>query len=175
VDSKIIRRATREDLPGLIQIRNEARAWKLAHCDYAWGMEADGVSEGWMRGTVDQKQMYIAEVDGTPVGMFSLALEDDERWGAQEPFAAYVHGLGVRRGFNGRGFGVFMLDFCASEVLSLSRRYVRLDCPAQNGKLCAWYESIGFIRVGLWQEPGPGGYLWSLYEKAAHQRLATGP
>ncbi|EKS70343.1 MULTISPECIES: GNAT family N-acetyltransferase [unclassified Caballeronia] len=132
MDSKSIRRATREDAPVLTQIRNEARAWKIAHRDYAWGNEGDGVSEGWMRTTIDQKEVYVAELDGTPVGMFFLDLEDDERWRPQEPVAAYVHGLSVREGFNGRGLGGFMLDCCASEVRSLKRRYVRLDCPAHN-------------------------------------------
>ena len=166
--SKSIRQATTDDVPTLTHIRNEAHAWKLAHHDYAWGKAGDGVSERWMRNTVAQKEVYVAELDGTAVGMFSLDLDDEQRWGPQEPIAAYIHGLSVRTGFNGRGFGAFMLDCCASEVRRLNRRYVRLDCPAHNTKLCTWYESLGFIRAGLWQEPGPGGYLWSLYEKPAH-------
>lgn len=173
MDSKSIRRATAEDVLVLTQIRNEAHTWKLAHRDYAWGKEGDGVSERWMRNTVAQKEVYVVELDGTPAGMFSLDLDDEQRWGPQEPIAAYVHGLSVRTGFNGRGLGGFMLDCCASKVRGLNRRYVRLDCPAHNGKLCAWYESLGFIRAGLWQEPGPGGYVWSLYEKPAHYRCRT--
>jgi ribosomal protein S18 acetylase RimI-like enzyme len=167
VGSKRIRRATAEDIPVLIQIRNEAHAWKLAHRDYAWGKEGDGVSKRWMRNTVAQKKVYVVELDGTTAGMFSFDLDDEQRWGPQEPIAAYVHGLSVRTGFNGRGLGGFMLDYCASKARGLNRRYVRLDCPAHNAKLCAWYESLGFIRAGLWQEAGPGGHLWSLYEKLA--------
>ncbi|MEM5421210.1 GNAT family N-acetyltransferase [Paraburkholderia ferrariae] len=169
--SKSIRRATAEDVAVLTQIRNEACTWKIAHRDYAWGKEGDGVSEQWMRNTVAQKEVYVAELDGTPAGMFALDLDDEQRWGRQEPIAGYVHGLSVRAGFNGRGLGGFMLDCCAIRVSGLSRRYVRLDCPAHNAKLCAWYESLGFIRTGLWQEPGPDGYVWSLYERIAIQHL----
>ena len=153
--SKSIRRATAEDVVVLTQIRNEAHAWKVAHRDYAWGQEGDGVSERWMRNNVVQKEVYVVELDGTPAGMFLLDLNDEQRWGPQEPTAAYVHGLSVRTGFNGRGLGGFMLDSCASKVRGLNRRYVRLDCPAQNAKLCAWYESLGLIAQDYGINPVP--------------------
>jgi ribosomal protein S18 acetylase RimI-like enzyme len=170
-----IRRATADDIPALLQIRRDAHAWKVAHCDYAWGKEANGVSARWMQNIVAQKEVFLTELDGTPAGMFSLDMSDDQRWGPQEPLAVYVHTLSVRAGFNGRGLGGFMLDYCAIKVIELNRRYVRLDCPAQNAKLCAWYESLGFIRAGFWQEPGPGGYVWSLYEKPARSCIRTEP
>jgi ribosomal protein S18 acetylase RimI-like enzyme len=87
--------------------------------------------------------------------------------GHQDPIAGYVHGLCVRNSYNGHGLGSFMLDWCANKVRELNRRYVRLDCAVHNAKLCTYYESLGFIRVGLHREPEPGGYVWSLYEKLA--------
>jgi len=163
--SNSIRRATEQDVSVLTQIRNDAHANKVAHHDYAWGKEGNGVSEQWMLNNVIQKEVYVVELNGTPVGTFSIDLDDERRWGPQEPIAGYVHGLSVRKGFNGRGLGSLMLDWCAQRLSELKRRYVRLDCPARNATLCAYYESLGFIRAGSWQEPGPGGYLWALYEK----------
>ncbi|MGA7816495.1 N-acetyltransferase family protein [Caballeronia sp.] len=165
--SKSIRRATVEDVPVLIQIRNDAHAKKVAHGDCAWGKEGDGFSETWVRNNVSQREVYVVELDGTSVGTFVLDLDDERHWGPQEPIAGYVHGLCVRKGFNGRGLGNFMLDWCANKMSALNRRLVRLDCAAHNAKLCGYYESLGFIRVGLYPEPEPGGYVWSLYEKSA--------
>ena len=162
-----VRRATENDVTALAQIRNDAHAKKLAHRDYAWGKEGDGFSEQWVRNNLSQRAVYIVEQNATVVATFSLDLEDEQRWGIQEPEAAYVHGLGVAQGSNGRGLGRFMLDWCASSVIKIGRRYVRLDCPVHNAKLCAFYESLGFVRVGLWQDPGPDGCIWSLYEKRA--------
>jgi ribosomal protein S18 acetylase RimI-like enzyme len=159
--SKSIRRATVDDVPVLTQIRNDAHATKVAHGDYAWGKEGDGFSERWVRNNVSQNEVHIVELEGTPVGTFSLDLDDEKHWGPQEPIAGYVHGLCVRKGFSGRGLGSFMLDWCANTVSGLDRRFVRLDCAVQNVKLCAYYESLGFIRVGL----KPDGDVWSLYEK----------
>ncbi|WP_322028466.1 GNAT family N-acetyltransferase [Paraburkholderia sp. J76] len=165
--SKNVRRATADDVPIITQIRNDAHAKKVAYRDYAWGTEGNGFSENWIRSNVAQKEVYVVELEGNPVGTFSLVLDDDTRWGPQEPIAGYVHGLSVRKGFNGRGYGRFMLDWCADKVRGLNRRFVRLDCAVHNTQLCAYYESLGFIRVGLYTEPEPGGHVWSLYERLA--------
>jgi len=163
---KTIRRATAEDVPVVAQIRNDAHATKVAHRDYAWGKEGDGFSESWVRNNVAVKTVYIVELDGNPVGTFVLDLDDEKHWGPQEPVAGYVHGFCVRKGFNGRGLGSFMLDWCDRRLAALNRRFIRLDCAAHNVKLCAYYESLGFIRVGQYAEPEAGGYIWSLYEKS---------
>ncbi|HDR9505544.1 N-acetyltransferase [Burkholderia cepacia] len=161
--SKGVRRATADDVPALTQIRNDAHAKKVAHGDYAWGKDGDGFSERWVRNNVSEKEVYVVELDGTPAGTFSFGLDDDKHWGPQEPIAGYVHGLCVRQGFNGLGLGSFMLDWCALKVSGLNRRLVRLDCATENTKLCAYYESLGFIRAGLKSD----GCVWSLYEKPA--------
>ncbi|WP_260854243.1 GNAT family N-acetyltransferase [Paraburkholderia sp. BCC1886] len=96
--------------------------------------------------------MCFVEFEGTAVATFSLALDDDH-WGPQKPIAGYVHGLSVRKSFSGRGLGNIMIDWCASKMTGLNRRFIRLDFAVQNAKLCAHYESLGFIRVGLYPEP----------------------
>lgn len=173
--SMFVRRAGELDVPALTQIRNDAHAMKVAHGDYAWGKEGDGFSERWVRNNVAEKEVYVVELEGTPVGTFSLDLDEDDHWGPQEPIAGYVHGLSVRKGFNGRGLGSFMLDWCANKVSGVNRRFVRLDCAVHNARLCVYYESLGFIRVGLYREPEPEGYVWSLYEKPAHSLSTRRP
>ncbi|SDR47668.1 Acetyltransferase (GNAT) family protein [Burkholderia orbicola] len=159
--SKNVRRAMADDVPVLTQIRNDAHAKKVTHGDYVWGREGDGFSERWVRNHVAEKAVYVVEQDGTLVGTFSLDFDEDTHWGPQAPIAGYVHGLCVRQGFNGFGLGGFMLDWCAHEVSRLNRRLLRLDCGAENTKLSAYYESLGFVRVGLKTD----GIVWSLYEK----------
>ncbi|MGI4856647.1 MAG: GNAT family N-acetyltransferase [Janthinobacterium lividum] len=166
--SKSIRRATPEDVPILTQIRNDAHAKKVSYCDYAWGKEGDGFSESWVRHNVAEREVYVVELEGTMVGTFSLALGEDSHWEPSEPTAGYVHGLSVRRDFNGRGLGRYMLDWCAEKMSSLNRLFVRLDCPAHNVKLCAYYESLGFTCTGWYSEPEPGSDVWSLYEKSVN-------
>ena len=163
---RTIRRATAADVPVLTQIRNDAHAKKVAHSDYAWGKEGDGFSEEWVLNSLSRRVTYVVEQDGLPVATFSLDWDDAVYWGAQEPIAGYLHGLSVRKGFNGLGLGSFAIDWCAEQVSALDRRFVRLGCDARNIKLCAYYDSLGFIRVGTAPTPEHGDYIDSLYEKA---------
>lgn len=167
MDSRSIRRATPADVPVLTQIRNDAHAKKVAHGDYAWGKEGDGFSEGWVLNSLSRRAVYVLEQDGSPVGTFSLDWEDEAYWGVQAPVAGYLHGLSVRKGFNGLGLGRFVIDWCTHQVRQQDRRFVRLGCDARNTRLCAYYESLGFIRVGIAPEPAHGDYVDALYERAA--------
>ena len=162
-----IRRASVEDVPVLTQIRNDAHEKKVAYGDYSWGKEGDGFSQTWVLNSLSRRAVHVVEQDGTPVATFSLDWDDAGNWGPQEPVAGYVHGICVRKGCNGRGLGRVSIDWCAEQVSALNRRFVRLDCDARNTKLCAYYESIGFLRVGIKPMPDSGGYIWSLYEKLA--------
>jgi RimJ/RimL family protein N-acetyltransferase len=162
-----IRRATTADVPAITQIRNDAHAKKIAHRDHAWGKEGDGFSETWVLNSLSRREVYVVEQDGTLVGTFSFSLGNDEHWEPQEPIAGYVHGLCVRKGFNGRGLGSFMLDWCTQKARGLNLRCVRLDCAAHNAELCAYYESLGFSHAGFHRAANAGGDVWALYEKSA--------
>jgi len=85
-----------------------------------------------------------------------------------------LHGLSVRKGFNGCGLGSFIIDWCADQVSILNRRYVRLGCDARNIKLCAYYESLGFVRVGVKPMLELGDYVDSLFEKSANPMRGSG-
>ncbi|MEX3760649.1 GNAT family N-acetyltransferase [Paraburkholderia phenoliruptrix] len=167
--SRSIRRATAADVPAITQIRNDAHLEKLAHGDYAWGKEGDGFSEEWVLKSLSRRAVYVVEEDGVLVGTFSLDWDDEVYWGLQEPVAGYVHGLSVKKGFHGRGLGSFVLDWCADQVSILNRRFVRLGCDARNTRLCHYYESLGFVRVGLKPMTEHGDYVDSLYEKSVNR------
>lgn len=164
---KTIRRATLDDVSILTKIRNDAHSKKVTYGDYAWGKDGDGFSEQWVLNSLSRRAVYVVEQDGMPIGTFSLDWDDEVYWGPQEPIAGYVHGLSVRKGFNGSGFGRFVIDWCATQARILNRRLVRLGCDARNARLCAYYESLGFVRVGMKPMPEHGDYVDSLYEKSA--------
>ncbi|WP_322048167.1 GNAT family N-acetyltransferase [Paraburkholderia sp. J67] len=163
--SHSVRRAAVVDVPVLTKIRNDAHAKKVAHGDYAWGKEGDGFSEGWVLRSLSRREVYVVEQDGVPIGTFSLDWDDEPYWGEQEPIAGYVHGLCVRKGFNGNGLGRFMVDWCAAQISIRSRRFVRLGCDVRNTKLCDYYESLGFVRLRTQPIPEHGDYIESLYQK----------
>jgi RimJ/RimL family protein N-acetyltransferase len=158
---RIIRMAIAADVPALTQIRNDASAYKLSHGDFAWGK--NGWTEAIARQTLDQGGMYVIEQDSVAVGMMSLSWQDEKRWGPQEPDAGYVHGISLRDDFHGIGLGSYALAWCADHVRDNDRNYLRLDCDVRNSKLCAYYESLGFLRVATRQLVAD--YIAAFYER----------
>jgi ribosomal protein S18 acetylase RimI-like enzyme len=155
-----IRKATEVDLSILVTIRNEAVTYKLGREDLAWGRSTWTAEAA--RRALEQGGLHVIEQNGVPAGMLTLSWQDDEYWGPQDPNAGYVHGLSIRDGFHGLGLGVYAINWCADLVRVNDRERLRLDCEVKNAKLCAYYESIGFVRVGT--KPFPSGYVASLYE-----------
>jgi ribosomal protein S18 acetylase RimI-like enzyme len=159
---KSIRKATAEDLSALVQIRNDAVAYKLEHDDLAWGK--NGWTEAAARQNLDRRGAYVIALDGIPAGMMLFTWQDEEYWGPQPPDAGYVHGLSLRDGFHGLGLGSYAIDWCADQVRTNNRKQLRLDCDVRNAKLCAYYEALGFLRVAT--RPISVDYVASFYERA---------
>lgn len=158
---RAIRSAAEADLPHLVVIGTEAIAYKLGRGDYVWGTSARTVQA--TQRMLDQGGLYVIEQDGMPAGMLSFAWQDEEYWGPQDRNAGYVHKLSLRDGFRGLGLGVYAIDWCADLVRANDGDRLRLDCELRNTGLCAYYESLGFVRVGT--KPFPSGYIASLYER----------
>ncbi|WP_026475569.1 GNAT family N-acetyltransferase [Alkaliflexus imshenetskii] len=82
------------------------------------------------------------------VGMVRILKEDLMYWGQQKEEALYVHSLVVRDAYNGNGIGRIVLEMVGEEAKRLNRKFLRLDADSRNPKLCAYYENMGFHKVG---------------------------
>lgn len=156
-----LRRATVADVPRLVQILNDATTYKLKHGDSAWANRE--WTDTKIRQSLYQSEVYVIDQSDVPVATFSLSWQDEEYWGPQDPVAGYLHRLSVSNDFHGLGLGGLSIDWCVHQVRTKNRRYLRLDCDPRNTKLCAYYESFGFVRVKV--RPFPSGYRAALYEK----------
>ena len=107
-------------------------------------------------------EVYLLRRGGAPVGMLLLQWSDRELWGDVPEDAGYVHKLAVRRAYAGEGLGREMLRWAEGEAAAAGKRYLRLDCMADNPPLRAYYERAGFEPRGVVYGAG-----WSacLYEK----------
>jgi len=92
--------------------------------------------------------MYLARLDGEPVGTIALLWSDEETWGDVPGAAGYVHGLAVRRDFAGQGLGRALLRWAENRAASSGREHLRLDCVAGNRALNEYYERAGFDHRG---------------------------
>jgi ribosomal protein S18 acetylase RimI-like enzyme len=116
-------------------------------------------------------ETYVAVERGAVLGTFALSWEDPMFWGERPPDSGYVHRLCTNPDIARPGFGVEMLTWADIAAANRGRDWLRLDTPASNVRLRAYYEALGFlfqreIEVAL---SGPTGEpeIWSaaLYER----------
>ena len=106
---------------------------------------------------VDAGELYLARLDGVPVGTVVLQWEDREFWpDVPNGQSAFIHRLAVRRSVAGAGVStaVFawarataataVFAWARATAATAGRKYLRLDCDGARPGLCRVYESAGF-------------------------------
>jgi ribosomal protein S18 acetylase RimI-like enzyme len=92
------------------------------------------------------------EHSGQFVATICLQDADDDTWnelGDAEVMAGYVHGLAIRAHVRRMGIGHSLLSFAERSFREQGKRFVRLDCVADNDVLTKYYLQNGYREVRL--------------------------
>jgi ribosomal protein S18 acetylase RimI-like enzyme len=155
-----IRVARIADLDTAMSMLEEAARWMARRGIEGW--TPNSFSRMRIADLIESGEMYLAVLDGRPVGTFTLQWSDGETWGDVPDDAGYVHGLAITRNFAGTGLGRELLRRAEQMVSRAKREYLRLDCVADNEALNAYYRRAGFVYRG---RAVVSGLAVSLYEK----------
>lgn len=82
------------------------------------------------------------------MGTITLQWSDALFWPKARSDAGYVHKLALRRKYLRRGFGLQMLRWAENVSKAAGKKFLRLDCLAENSKIRSYYENLGFIHQG---------------------------
>lgn len=136
--------ARQDDLPEVQRMLSAAvhRAAALGYRQWWDPFPIDVIERSVLRG-----ETYVAVENGSVLGTIALSWEDPLFWGEQPPDAGYVHRLCTNLEV-APGFGVEMLTWADRTVTNKGRDWLRLDTPASNVRLRAYYESLGFLLQG---------------------------
>jgi GNAT superfamily N-acetyltransferase len=138
--------ASFDDLPEIAAILEDAQRWLRSRGIPQWTRPFD---REWIAPKIAAREFFIARLHERPVAVARLLLSDPLFWGDRDDGdALYVHSLAVRREYSGQGVGQQFLDWAVEEARRSGRRFLRLDCAADNRSLCAYYERAGFIPFG---------------------------
>ncbi len=74
----------------------------------------------------------------------------------------WEHKLAIRPSSGGKGIGLEMLKWAEAQAKSAGKRFLRLNCLAEDRKIRDYYERAGFVYRGDVVEPRGRA---SLYEK----------
>ena len=160
-----LRRGGADDLDLLLALFDEAVAWMVARGQPGqWGTEPWSTQPkrvARVRGLLDEGELWIAELDGTPAGAMVLG-ERPQRYvpPVEEP-ERYVHLLITSRARAGHGIGSALLDKARALTRADGVELMRVDCWAGGGgRLVDYYVRNGFTRAGTFDVDGwPGQIL----------------
>ena len=157
----LIRQATGDDTPALVETLTEASNWVEQLDGTTMWVEGE-LEEHRVRSEVELGLFAVAELDGRVVGAIRFQLEDQLFWPDLDGRdSAFVHRLAVRRAYAGQGISTALLQWSADRARSLDRQWLRLDCDAKRSQLRALYERFGF-RLHSFRQVG--AYYVSRYE-----------
>jgi GNAT superfamily N-acetyltransferase len=164
-------RAKPSDGDAVEALLDEAAAWQQSRGFHQW---TPGQFHDEVRETIATGELYVARRDGDIVGCFLLDTRSPSwmaAWLIEQcrvpTEGAHLGRLTVAREASGRGLGVELLNVASALAARWGLAYLRLDCPAENGRLRRYYLDAGFSHLGDIQTLGPNGQHWvsSVFER----------
>jgi ribosomal protein S18 acetylase RimI-like enzyme len=152
------------EAPIVASILTDATQHKINHGDNVWG--SDGWTEKEVLDYLKESEMFVFKIGNRLAGTVSIQWSDERNWGEQSPDAVYIHRLAVTSDLHGQNIGAQIIDWVEIKAAAQRRKFLRLDCPEDNEKLCSYYEGLGFVKVGTTQIPEYGSSSTALFERA---------
>jgi ribosomal protein S18 acetylase RimI-like enzyme len=172
--------AQEDDLGQYIDLLEEIAGWLEGRGITQWRPGSFRLSADYYAESIRQGEVQLGFVGDELVGTLRLLLRDPIVWPEViEDDAVYVYNLAVGRTWGDHRLGAQMLEWAADRARSLGRRYVRLDCMADNQFLAEYYVRAGFDERGEIDAPFPapvGTLRLRRYEKRLRiQQTAAQP
>jgi ribosomal protein S18 acetylase RimI-like enzyme len=160
-----------------IDLLEEVADWLDTRGIKQWRSGNFRLSSDYYAESIKHQEVQLAFVGDELVGTLRLLLREPIVWpDIVEDDAVYVYNLAVRRAWADRRLGRRMLEWAGDRATSLGRRYIRLDCVADNRFLREYYGQAAFEDRGEIEArfPSPVGTLrLRRYEKLVGSRATA--
>lgn len=147
-----IRLGSMDDYDAVLALMDDAVVWLVAQERTGqWGTEPMSGTEqrrDHFRKEIDANDLWMAEIDGQPVGAMLLGDHAMPYVDAVDEPELYLHLLVTSSAHRGSGIGRALVDKAIAEATEKGVELIRVDCYAgDDQKLVAQYERLGFTRV----------------------------
>lgn len=99
--------------------------------------------------SVKYGEFFIAYKQNAVVAVVEIKTEPESMWGFDGGASLYIHKLALSAGHRGKGIGREVIRKIVSRAKKDGFQYIRLDCVANNKKLCEYYCASGFRFKGV--------------------------
>jgi len=138
-----VKPATIEDIELLQDLFSQAISWQKQRGLPTFSIFTDSFFEQ----EISNGNVFLAWNQERLVGTISLYEEDKILWGNDQESALYIHRLASARDVTGRGVGAALIVWSRRQAEDRKKRWLRVDCWAENRELCEFYERQGFEKV----------------------------
>jgi len=108
----------------------------------------DSLTEDKLNKQYINPQYFVCYLNNQFIGGFILLTSDDFFWPENtEDDSFYIHKLLVCNGFNGNGYGNFIMNWIKEYGKKNGKKFLRLDYFKSKQKLKLFYEENGFYKV----------------------------
>ncbi len=117
-----------------------------------WQNWMDPVEEdlAWIKEGFESKEFFLViNEKGEVLGFIRIMSKDLLYWGEQEEEALYIHSLVILEKYAGQRIGKQVIEQVRHQAKELGYSWLRLDCNSANPALCSYYETQGFLQVGI--------------------------
>jgi ribosomal protein S18 acetylase RimI-like enzyme len=90
----------------------------------------------------DNRQFFLAEIEGEFIAMGVAAKEDD---------GTSIHGLGVVPAHQGKGYGKELLYSIINKLIGLGVENISIEVESQNSNAFKLYKNSGFEVESAWE------------------------
>jgi ribosomal protein S18 acetylase RimI-like enzyme len=167
-----------DDLGRYLDLLEELADWLQVRGIRQWRPGSFRRSSDYYSESIRRREVHLALVADQLVGALRILMDEPIVWPeVVDDDAVYVYNLAVKRAWAGHGLGSQLLQRASDWGASRGRRWVRLDCMADNDFLCRYYAQAGFRERGeiAAHFPPPVGTLHlRRYEKSIRTLLGRG-
>jgi ribosomal protein S18 acetylase RimI-like enzyme len=149
MDDLTFQRAKPEDSNEILLLLQRISSWLAGKGIDQWKDFFNEKGKATLERRFREGEVYKIVKDGVILGVFVIQW-DDTFWHPmkKDDLACYIHTMGIDPSLTGKGIGKKILSFAEDIAVRAGRKYIRLDCNADNARLCEFYESNGFYKAG---------------------------
>ena len=163
----IIRRATLNDIPGIMKLIAEVVPAMNAAGNFQW--DSNYPNPQVFENDISLNQLWMADADGDIAGVSAITTDQDAEyaevgWDLNET-AIVTHRLAVSTRYRGQGVAAQLLQQAEQEAINRNIKTLRIDTNSNNTATQQLFPKLGYVfvgEIGLGFRPGLRFYC---YEK----------
>lgn len=163
----IIRRATFDDIPQIMNLVTDVVPVMIAAGNFQWGNDYPNARV--FTEDVQLNQLWVAEIEGSIAGVSAITTDQDDEYADAgldiTETAIVTHRLAVNIHYQGRGVAAALLQQAETEALDRGIKTLRIDTNTANQATQKLFHKLGYTLAGEISLKIRPGLRFLCYEK----------